>query len=431
MILKGSQRAGAGQLSAHLLNRKDNEHVTVHEVRGFAADDLHGALAEAYAISKGTKCKQFMFSLSLNPPKGAAVSEEGFERAADEAERALGLQGQPRAIVFHEKEGRRHAHVVWSRIDPESMRAINLPHFKRRLTELSRELFLENGWNLPEGLSQDGGKNPLNFTLAEWQRAKRIGRDPREIKEVFHEAWLRSDSLKALGNALAERGYFIAKGDRRGIVAIDTEGEVYAVAKWAGVKVREAHAKLGEAAELPSVEAVKAGVAKLVTGQLKSFITEAKAKQARETALLREKVEEMRGVHAGERTLLLKKQAERWAHETQERSDRLHSGLRGLWENITGKARALRAINDAEAVQGMQRDRAQRDELIEIQLEERQPLQAKLNDLRKRHAQERKLLAREVVQHLRRKLRGQDRAPAPESPSPPRFRRRRDSSLDH
>lgn len=140
MILKGSQRAGAKQLSLHLMNDRDNDHVTLHELRGFIAGDLHGALAESYAISRGTKCEQFLFSLSLNPPKQVIAGEDDFRRAADEAEKRLGLEGQPRAIVFHEKEGRRHAHVVWSRINPETMKAINLPFYKKRLNELSREL---------------------------------------------------------------------------------------------------------------------------------------------------------------------------------------------------------------------------------------------------------------------------------------------------
>ena len=63
MILKGSQRGGGRQLAAHLLNARDNEHVAVHDLRGFCADDLHGAFQEAYAISPGTKAKQFLFSL--------------------------------------------------------------------------------------------------------------------------------------------------------------------------------------------------------------------------------------------------------------------------------------------------------------------------------------------------------------------------------
>lgn len=413
MILKGSQRAGAGQLAAHLLNVRDNEHVRVHELRGFAADDLHGALAEAHAVSKGTKCRQFMFSLSLNPPKGAAVGEAAFERAADEAERALGLDGQPRAFVFHEKEGRMHAHVVWSRIDAATMRAVNLPHFKWKLTALSRELFLEHGWTLPEGLRRNGGKNPLNFTLAEWQQAKRTGRDPREIKDAFREAWEKSDSLKALGHALAERGYFLATGAKRGLVAVDTDGVIYALAKWSGVKVREARAKLGEAETPPPVEAVKAEVAKLVTAKLKTFSSEVRARHEGQLTALRGCVSEMRAAHASERALLLEKQNKRWAQETQERADRFRAGLRGLWDNMTGRARALRTVNEQEAVQGVLRDRTQRDRLTEAQLKERQPLQTRLDALRGRHAEERHQLAREIVRHMRSRERPKGTEPRP------------------
>lgn len=426
MILKGSQRAGARQLAAHLLNARDNEHVQLHELRGFAADDLRGALTEAHAISKGTKCKQFLFSLSLNPPQGEKVSEAEFERAAEEAEKVLGLNGQPRAIIFHEKEGRRHAHVVWSRIDASSMRAINLPHFKRRLTELSRELYLENGWKLPDGLRRDGGKSPLNFTLSEWQHAKRLGCDPREIKEVFREAWAQSDSLKALGNALAERGYFLAQGDRRGFVALDTEGQVYSVVKWAGVKVSEARAKLGEAAELPTFADMKAAVGKLIHAKLKSFIAEVKTKQSLETASLREAAQAMGARHSGERALLSKRQKERWAEETRLRTSRFRAGLRGLLDTVTGKTRAIRAANEAEVLQGLRRDREQRDALVWAQLKERAPLQAQFQKLRERHRHELAQLARTVVQSLRQRL--VERADL--SPATPRRRRRDGPSLE-
>lgn len=425
MILKASQRAGARQLAAHLLNERDNEHVRVHELRGFVADDLHGALSETQAVAKGTKCKQFMFSLSMNPPQGAEVSEADFERAADRAEKALGLEGQARAIVFHEKEGRRHAHVVWSRIDAAGMTAINLPHFKKKLTALSRELFLENEWTLPDGLRVGGGKSPLNFSLAEWQQAKRNGVDPREIKAVFREAWARSDSLKALGNALAERGYFLA-GGKRGVVALDTEGKIYSVAKAAGVKVREARAKLGEAENLPGVDAVKSVIGKLVTDKLKTFAADVRAKHARETATLRENVSAIKTSHAAERERLVTKQTERWQRETQERAERFRAGLRGLWDNLTGRARALRAINEAETIEGLRRDRIQRDRLTFDQLKERQPLQRRIEALRLRQAEERRQLAAEIVRHLRSALRVRDERPLPET----RARKRDDLSLE-
>ena len=69
MILKGSQRGGAKQLGLHLLKTEENEHVELHDIRGFMSEDVVGALREAEAVSKGTKCKQFLFSVSLNPPE--------------------------------------------------------------------------------------------------------------------------------------------------------------------------------------------------------------------------------------------------------------------------------------------------------------------------------------------------------------------------
>lgn len=424
MILKGSQRAGAGALAAHLLNRRDNEHVRVHDLRGFAADDLHGALTEAQAVAKGTKCRQFLFSLSLNPPQNAKVGEGDFERAADRAEKRLGLDGQPRALVFHEKEGRLHAHVVWSRIDAATMRAVNMAHFKRRLTGLSKELYLEHGWTLPDGLRREDGKSPLNFSLAEWQQAKRAGLDPREIKDIFREAWARSDSYRSLAANLAERGYFLAQGDRRAVVAVDLEGKIYALAKWTGLKVREARAKPGEAA-LPSLADVQAGIAGLVTDKLKTLIADAKTKQSADLAPIRAEIDALMTNHARAREELAKRQQERWARETQERGDRLRAGLLGLWDNITGRTRGIRAINEREAIEGMRRDRAERDALVLAQLDARQPLQARLRHRRQAQLHDRRLLTRELVQAMRRNAQRRD-PPAPK----PKRRRQRGFSLE-
>jgi MobA/VirD2-like, nuclease domain len=141
MILVGNQCGGAKNLALHLL-KEENEHVEAHEVRGFVSRNLMGALNEAYAISRATHCKQFLFTLSLNPPKDENVSMEIFEKAVEQAEEKLGLTDQPRAIVFHEKNGRRHCHTVWSWIKADEMKAVQLSFTKRKLTELSRELYL-------------------------------------------------------------------------------------------------------------------------------------------------------------------------------------------------------------------------------------------------------------------------------------------------
>ncbi|WP_143738102.1 relaxase/mobilization nuclease domain-containing protein [Erythrobacter donghaensis] len=432
MILKGSQRAGGAQLAGHLLNERDNDHVTLGEIRGFAADDLHGAFKEAQAVASGTRCKQYLFSLSLNPPIGADVSERDFERVADAAEKALGLEGQPRAIVFHEKEGRRHAHVVWSRIDPNEMRAINLAHFKNKLTALSRELYLEHGWQLPNGLKPDGLRNPLNFSLDEWQCAKREGVDPREIKAAFRDAWNRSDNRQAFANALAEYGYFLAQGDRRGFVAVDLGGNIHAVARAAGVKAKDVAVKLGDPAALPPVGKLAEELAMRQSDQLKRFIGEVKARHAQQLAPLEASRAQMRGVHKTERARLKAKQEERWQAETEERAKRVRTGFAGLVDRLTGKARAIKEQNRLEAYEGLRRDQRQRDRLISDQMVERRALQSQFTELRQRQKQDRRVLARDVMSALRQSerlkaARERDNNPRPDPAHP---RRKRGISLD-
>ena len=57
-------------LRATFFPSRDNEHVELHEVSGFVSDDLLDALHEADAIARGTRCKNYLFSMSLNPPEG-------------------------------------------------------------------------------------------------------------------------------------------------------------------------------------------------------------------------------------------------------------------------------------------------------------------------------------------------------------------------
>ncbi|KPP83024.1 MAG: Endonuclease relaxase [Oceanicaulis sp. HLUCCA04] len=399
MILKGSQRGGAIQLASHLL-KAENEHVEIHEMRGFISDDLHGAFNEAHAIAKGTKCQQFLFSLSLNPPPLEPVSTAAFERAADAAEERLGLKGQPRAIVFHEKEGRRHAHVVWSRIDAESMTAINLPHYKRKLTELSKEIHLEHGWDLPDGLRDPHLRDPLSFNQDEWQQAMRGGRDPREIKQVFQKAWEQSDSAKAFGAALMDHGFIIARGDRRGHVAIDYTGETYAIAKYAGVRTKEVRERLGDPAELAGVEETKVALRDRLSPRLNELADEMKDRQAEERQPLVDEAKRLAAHHRSERDRLNEVQEKRWLEDNAARQERLRTGLKGLWDRLSGKAQQVKEANAFEAWEAAKRDQAQRDQLILDQMLERRTVQQRLDSMRQDQLLERIRLDRTIGQVL-------------------------------
>jgi hypothetical protein len=400
MILKGSQRGGGTNLAIHLMRVDDNEHVRVHELRGFASDNLKDAFREVEAISKGTKCSQYLFSLSLNPPSKESVSTDVFTSTIDRLEERLGLTGQPRAIVFHEKEGRTHAHCVWSRIDGQSMTARQLSFFKSKLLSISRDLYLEHGWDMPKGIANSKERNPLNFTLAEWQQAKRNGVDPREVRHSIQECWKLSDNPKSFGKALEERGLFLAKGDRRGHVVLDHQGEVYALSRLLDVKAKDVRARLGTGEDLPSVDATKARIGELLTPAIKKHIAESRNAFADQSKFLGDIKSEMTQEHRQARLDLALRQANEWEEETRNRAARVPTGLRGLWWRITGKYQDIRRENEQEAGLTLQRHESERVSLVTEQKAERSVLQTKIVSLRLDQVQKLRELRREIGRYV-------------------------------
>ena len=373
MILNGNQRGGAKDLALHLM-KDENEHIEVHELRGFVSQNLMGALNEAYAVSRGTKCRQFLYSLSLNPPPNEKVTTVDFEEAIDRAESRLKLTGQPRAIVFHEKEGRRHAHVVWSRIDVKSMKAVQMSYDHEKLQSLSRELFLEHEWHMPAGLAEKSLSDPRNFTLAEYQQAKRAGKDPRAIKTAFQDAWAISDSKAAFAHALEERGYRIARGDRRGFVAVDHQGEVYAIPKWAGIKTKQVRQRLGDENDLPSVAEAKEQIAKDMLPKLKGFQGQIEHGSERLEAAFEKRRQALIQRQQTERLSLKKKIEQRRLAETVERQNRFRRGLKGLWDLLRGEHQRTKKRNKQEAEAAQVRDRTEFDTLVFQHLDQRKHL---------------------------------------------------------
>lgn len=387
MILKASQRGGGQNLAAHLMKMDDNEHVLIHELRGFMADDLKGAFKEADAISRGTKCRQYLFSLSLSPPEQERASPELFERTIDRIEERLGLEGQPRAIVFHEKEGRRHAHCVWSRIDAQSMTACHLPFFKRKLMEVSRDLYLEQGWKMPRGLANAAERNPTNFSLAEWQQAKRQGVDPRWLKQTLQDCWARSDDRRSFGRSLEDRGFFLAKGDKRSFVILDHNGEVHSLPRALGIKTKDVAAKLGDGADLNSVDATRKLIGERMTPAIRRHVEEARTQFHKRSATLGHAKMEMTHLHRDARAKLDQTQKQDRQTESLARMARLPKGLVGLWHRITGQYQEVRAHNEAEARAARDRQAQERETLIDKQCEQRAVLQAEFKELRKRQAE--------------------------------------------
>ncbi len=387
MILKASQRGGGKQLGQHLTRTDDNEHVEVHEIRGFVSDDVVGAFKEAYAVSKGTKCKQFLFSVSLNPPERENVPVDVFENTIERIEEQNNLHDHPRVIIFHEKEGRRHAHAVWSRIDAETMTAKNLSHYKLKMRDLSREVYLEQEWTMPKGLMNSQERDPRNFSLLEWQQAKRMGVKAQDLKTMMQDCWAVSDSRAAFQQALNERGFQLAKGDRRGFVAVTPQGEVLSIGRYADKKAKEVRAKLGEPGNLPSIKESKRRLAQTMGQTLQRYLKVAQTKKQKALAPLEIKRKQMVEFQRKERAHLDQQQKQRWIEETQRRNARFQKGFKGLIDHVTGAHKHIQAQNMLDMDKALKRDRQQKQALITAQLKERQNLQTEIKRVRNNHAQ--------------------------------------------
>ena len=404
MILKGSQRGGASNLAAHLMNTRENDHVDVAEIRGVAGDNLKSAFLEIEATSQGTKATQPFFSVSFNPPEGADISRADFERSFAAVEEKMGLTDQPRAVVFHEKQGREHAHVIWSRIDTEQMRAINLPHSKLKLRDVSRDLHREFGLELPKGLQADKhwykDSDPLNFKQAEWQQAKRLSEDPRDLKNIIGRAYEYSDNAGAFNAALENHAMQLARGDRRGFVVVHHSGEVLGLRQYlGGQKAKDIRARLGKPDHVQTVDQAKSMLKDRMTAAAEKQIDDLKHRHAKERQPMAAAAQKLKGEHRAAREHLKSSQEARGAREALERNLN-RNGLLGLWDRLNAKLGMGKiAQESAQALEaGKVRDEKERHSLRTDQLQQRRTLQKSINHMQEKHKRERQS-ARTVLGH--------------------------------
>lgn len=264
MIIKGSSRAGAAELSAHLQRVDTNERMEILSIRGTVARDLESALREMEAMASGTRCKNPLYHASINIPIHERIGIDGWERAVDRLEKELGLTGQPRAVVMHEKFGREHIHVVWGRIRADTLVAVADSQNYRKHEIVARELEREFGHERVQGAhaERDGGPRPdRTLSHGDHQVAERTGFDPKAVKAEITALWQAADDAEAFLTALKAAGYRPGFGSRRQYVVIDQAGTVHSLARRIdGVRAADLSRAFAEIdpGRFPAVEALRA-----------------------------------------------------------------------------------------------------------------------------------------------------------------------------
>ena len=264
MIISGGSRSNWRYFAKHLMKTEENERVHVAEIRGLVAENVLDAFREMDAIAMGTRVTNFFYHADINPREGEELTAEQWEAAADTLEKNLGLAGQPRFVVEHEKEGRTHRHVVWLRVDLDTLKAIPDSWDYTQHQKTSRTLEETFGLEPVNGvLGPDGKRVKRRPKNQEVMRGDRSGIDPNDVTRQVTALWRQADTGQAFAAALEERGYVLAKGDKRDFVIIDQAGHDHSLARRVeGAKAADVRARMADVDRdtLPSVADARAMV---------------------------------------------------------------------------------------------------------------------------------------------------------------------------
>ena len=273
IIIKGRARADGEQLASYLLEKGDNELVRVVETRGMVGRDLQGAFLAAEIEAGLSRGSRPFWHAQINPAEGVNLTREQQLMAVDVLERHLGFQGLSRAVVAHEKDGREHVHVVWSRFDRERGTLRRDDFTKRKnvaaAAEIARRLGLEPNPNpFPEDSAEDIARGDRRHrskdahSQAEMQQEKRATKSRADRKAEITSIWQATDSGQALRSALDDAGYSLGVG-WRGYVVVDALGEAHSLARQIdGARAKDVRARMADVDQgsIPSASEIKAGM---------------------------------------------------------------------------------------------------------------------------------------------------------------------------
>lgn len=242
---------------------RENESVNFKGALGTVPQELKAALEEMAIIAEASRCKNFLYHASINPPEGEHLTPEQWEKAVDILAVKLGLEGHQRAVVEHVKNDRAHHHVVFNRVNPETLKAVRMSHSYRKHEEAAREMEREFSLeHVPNSFDHGNDNNPApprGYEQKDFDQARRTKVDPRTVTADLSKLWEQAGSGADFIKEAAALGYVIARGDKRDFVAIDSGGGIHSLAKKAKIKTAAVREKMKDVDRfaLPSVDQVR------------------------------------------------------------------------------------------------------------------------------------------------------------------------------
>jgi hypothetical protein len=161
-----------------------------------------------------------------------------------------------------------------------------------------------------------------NYDRQTWQQAKRLGEDPRDLKQIIQQAWAVSDNRASFESALERHALHLARGDRRGFVVVHHSGEPMSLTRYANLKNKDVEARIGKPEQLQTLDQVQSVLRARMTATAEKRLSDLKEKHRRELRPFADRAAQMRQTHQTERLALHTRQRKRQQREDLARANR-------------------------------------------------------------------------------------------------------------
>jgi len=252
-MIAGATRGGGGPaLARHLLSQKDGQQVLLMPSRGLAAEDLKGQIAEIVADAAHGRTDRPIHHLHVDPPSDASNPSEIIGVYLRNYEAEFGLRDHQRAGVFHFKNDRQHAHVVYSlvgstgyvtdlrheyarreKVSRITEHECDLPLIKGRHNRaVAQALRAEGRADIADAMEAGGllaGRPSIaHSTPRQRAQAERTAVPIDAIRSEALAAWKASDDAPSFAIALHAFGSTVVTGES-GLVLVDRAGGTHSL----------------------------------------------------------------------------------------------------------------------------------------------------------------------------------------------------------
>ena len=366
--------------TVNLLSRRPEKALKEMAWTDMHADDLRDLNGGSKVGRKSSAGNVYAYSLAWSPME--EPTKEQIQQASLETLQALGLEDHQALLVAHNDTDHSHVHVIVNLVNPDTGLVGNVHKDALRLSEWAEDYEHRCGVIHCEQRVKNNERR---------EHGEYVKHEPEEthnapsVEDLYHSC----GSGSVFREAIEEIGYTLARGDRRGFVLVDREGEVHSLSRQLkGIRAKQIKTYMGDVdrenvqaakdvqtaiAEAQDVEVVqdKEDDLEYVPESVSVSFTDIEDAFQEESAEKREALIDVLDKKYGQREQELKEEQ----HIQKALIDSM--GFKGMWNAITGRTnraksqlaalrrreRKIREKRIAAVVNFEQKEEARRDDL--------------------------------------------------------------------